>query len=64
MYRAMEILRYTDSHNASDFEDKKLIIKWYFFYGRVIVTWYNKQSKYLPWRQSNVAINQDIREML
>ena len=42
-YGEMGILRYADSSYASDIEDRKLIPKYYFFLGGIVITWYSKQ---------------------
>lgn len=41
-YRKMYVVRYANNSYAGDIEDRKLIIGYYFFFGKGIVTWYSK----------------------
>lgn len=42
-YNPMRIVGYADSSYTRDSEDRKLIIRYCFFFGRGIITWYSKQ---------------------
>ena len=44
-YKKLEVIGYTDSSYAGNLEDKKLITRYCFFFGRAIVTWYSKRQR-------------------
>lgn len=64
-YGELGIVKYVDSSYAGDLENKKLITRYCFFFGRAIITWYSKQqytvSIFIS-KAKYVAISQCIRE--
>lgn len=44
-YKQLGVVGYVDSNYVKNLEEKKSITRYWFFLGRVIVTWYNKQQR-------------------
>ena len=58
---------YANSSYAGDIKDWKSITKYYFFFGRVIMTWYSKQQHIVSTSTSEaeyVAVSQGTREQV
>lgn len=42
IYKDLEVIEYANNSYVSNLKNKKSIIKYYFFFGKVIITWYSK----------------------
>ena len=64
-YRKIDLIGYADNSYISDIEDRNWITGYYFFFGRGVITWCNKQKQTVPifiFEAKYVAVSQKIRE--
>ena len=64
-YGELGMMEYTDSSYVGEIEDRNSIARYYFFFGRAIMTWYSKQQRRVSTSTSEskyVAVNQGVRE--
>lgn len=66
-YGEIRVIEYADSRYISDIKNQRLIIRYYFFVGRGIVTWSSKQQYTVSTSISEVdyiAISQRAKEKI